>query len=44
MNYTIGFYKIIIQAEIESYEDNEDEDNKDIIHAQDVLTFDMVSI
>ena len=32
-----------IQAEIESYKDAEDEDNRDTIKAQDVLMLDRIS-
>ncbi len=44
MDYIKGVYKRKIQAEIESYKDSEDEDNKDTIQAQDVLMLDRISI
>ena len=44
MDYIKGVYKRKIQAEIESYKDPEDEDNKDTIQAQDVLILDRISI
>ena len=41
-----GVYKRKIQAEIESYKDpeDEDEDKRDTIQAQDVLMIDRISI
>ena len=36
MNYIKGVYKRRIQAEIESYQDSEDEDKRDTIQAQDI--------
>ena len=44
IDYIKGVYKRKIQAEIESYKDNEDEDKKDTIQVQDVLIIDRVSI
>ncbi len=46
MDYIKGVYKRKIQAEIESYKDpeDEDEDKRDTIQAQDVLMFDRISI
>ena len=44
MNYIKGVYKSRIQAEIESYQDSEDEDKRDKIQAQDVLMLDKISI
>ena len=44
MNYIKGVYKNRIQAEIESYQDSEDEDKRDTIQAQDVLMLDKISI
>ena len=44
MDYIKGVYKRKIQAEIESYTDLEDEDNRDTIQAQDVLMLDRISI
>ena len=44
IDYIKGFYKRKIQAEIESYKDPEDEDNRDTIQAQDVLMLDRISI
>ena len=44
MEYIQGVYKRKIQAEIESYEDPEDEDKRDTIQAQDVLMIDRISI
>ena len=44
MNYIKGVYKRRIQSEIESYKDNEDEDKKDTIQAQDILMLDSISI
>ena len=38
MDYIKGVYKKKIQAEIETYKDSEDEDKRDTIQAQDVLT------
>ena len=44
MDYIKGVYKRRIQAEIESYKDPEDEDQRDTIQAQDVLMIDSISI
>ena len=44
MDYTRGVYKRKIQAEIESYKDPEEEDERDTIQAQDVLMLDRISI
>ena len=44
MNYIKGVYKRRIQAEIESYQDSEDEDKRDTIQAQDILMLDRISI
>ena len=44
MDYIKGVYKKKIQAEIESYIDSEDEDNRDTIQAQDVLMLDKISM
>ena len=44
MDYIKGVYKRKIQAEIESYKDPEDEDNRDTIQAQDILMLDRISI
>ena len=44
MDYIKGVYKRKIQAEIESYKDSEDEDNRDTIQVQDILMLDRISI
>ena len=45
IDYIKGVYKRKIQAEIESYKDHsEDEDKRDTIQAQDVLMLDRISI
>ena len=44
MDYIKGIYRNKIQAEIESYQDSEDEDKRDTIQAQDVLMLDRISI
>ena len=44
MDYIKGVYKRKIQAEIESYKDSEDDEEKDTIQAQDVLMLDRISI
>ena len=44
MDYIKGIYKKKIQSEIESYKDQEDEDKRDTIQAQDVLMLDRISI
>ena len=43
IEYIKGVYKRRVQAEIDSYKDSEDEDNKDTIKAQDVLMLDRIS-
>ena len=44
IDYIKGVYKRKIQAEIESYKDPEDEDNRDTIKAQDILMLYRISI
>ena len=45
IDYIKGIYKRKkFQAEIESYNDSEDEDKKDTIQAQDILMLDKISI
>ena len=44
IDYIKGVYNRKIQAEIESYKDPEDEDDRDTIQAQDVFMFYRVSI
>ena len=46
LDYIKGVYKRKIQAEIESYKDpeDEDEDKRDTIQAQDILMLDRISI
>ena len=44
MDYIKGIYKKLIQSEIESYKDPEDEDKRDTIQTQDVLMLDRISI
>ena len=44
MDYIKRVYKRRIQAEIESYQDSEDEDKRDTIQAQDILILDRISI
>ncbi len=45
MDYIKGVYKRKIQAEIESYKDQEEDEEKiDTIEAQDVLMLDRISI
>ena len=44
IDYIKGVYKRKIQAEIESYQDPEEEDKIDTIQAQDVLLLDRISI
>ena len=44
MNYIKRVYKRRIQAEIESYQDSEDEDKRDTIQSQDILMLDKISI
>ena len=43
IDFIKGVYKKKIQAEIESYKDEEDEDNRDTIEVQDVLMLDRIS-
>ena len=44
LDYIKGIYKKRIQAEIDSYKDSEDEDQKDTIQTQEVLMIDRISI
>ena len=44
IDFIKGVYKRKIQAEIESYKDEEDEEKRDTIQAQDVLMLDKISI
>ena len=44
IDYIKGVYKKKIQAEIDSYQDPENEDKRDTIQAQDVLMLDKISI
>ena len=44
LEYIKLVYKRRVQAEIDSYKDFEEEDNKDTIKAQDVLMLDSISI
>ena len=44
MNYIKGVYKRRIQAELESYQDSENEDKRDTIQVQDILMLDRISI
>ena len=45
MDYIKKIYKKRVQAEFESYKDSGDEDDKrDIIHVQDLLMLDSISI
>ena len=44
MDYIKGIYKRRIQAEIESFKDSDDEDEKDTIQVQDVLMLDRITI
>ena len=44
IDYIKGVYKKKIQAEIESYNDPDNEDKKDTIQAQDILMLDRISI
>ena len=43
MNYIKRVYKSRIQAEIESYQDSDDEDKREKIQAQDILMLDKIS-
>ena len=44
IDYIKGVYKRKIQAEIESYKDSEDVEERDTIQTQDVLMLDRISI
>ena len=44
LEYIKIVYKKRVQAEIDSYKDNEDEKNRDTIQAQDVLMLKRISI
>ena len=44
IDYFMGVYKRKIQAEIESYKDSEEHEERDTIQAQDVLMLDRISI
>ena len=44
IDYIKGVYKRKIQAEIESYKDEEDEEKRDTIQVQDVLMLNRISI
>ena len=44
INYIKGVYKRRLQAEIESYQDSEDEYKRDTIQSQDILMLDRISI
>ena len=44
MEYIKGVYKRRVQAEIDSYKDSENEDNRDTIKSQDILMIDRISI
>ena len=44
IDYIKGVYKRKIQAEIESYQDADDEEKRDTIKAQDVLMLDRIAI
>ena len=44
LEYIKEIYKRRVQAEIDSYNDSDDEDKKDTIQAQDLLMIDRVSI
>ena len=44
IDYIKGVYKRKIQAEIESFKDFEDDEEKDTIQVQDVLMLDRISI
>ena len=44
MNYIKGVYKKRIQAEIDSYQDSDNEDKRDTIQVQDILMLDRISI
>ena len=44
MDYIRKVYKRRVQSEIESYKDNEDEEKRDTVLAQDVLMLNSISI
>ena len=44
IDYIKRVYKRRVQAEIESYKDSQDEDDRDTIQAQDLLMLDRISI
>ena len=44
LEYIKGVYKKRVQAEIDSYNDPDDEDKRDTIQVQDVLMLDRISI
>ena len=44
LEYIKGVYKKRVQAEIDSYKDYENEDNKDTIQVQDILMLDRIFI
>ena len=44
MEYIKAVYRRRVQAEIESYKDEEEEEKKDTIKSQDVLILDKISI
>ena len=44
LDYIKGVYKRRVQAEIDSYQDSEDESKRDTIQTQDVLMIDRISI
>ena len=44
LEYIKEIYKKRVQAEIDSYKDSEDEDNRDLIQTQDLLMLDNVHI
>ena len=44
IDYIKGVYKRKIQAEIESYKDFEDDEERDTIQAQEILMIDRISI
>jgi len=44
IDYIKGIYKRRVQAEIESFKDSYDEEEKDTIQVQDILMLDKISI
>ena len=38
------FYKRIVRAELQTYKDNEDKDQRDTIQTQDILMLDLIYI